>query len=196
MKRYVIGVVLLVVMAGFVYAQWDSKVPVNRDRTFVAETTELSVTGTCQPESDGTAVGWDQTPTSGSWGGKNESDFAVVWEPGTPDVPANAGRFAECTIAGVTTRTPKKVRMLVLEGLANDDYCVFASVAAGDLLIGCVNETNVGAEAWVNKEFTLPAGAFASGQDVTVKILVTANAWPSFSTWGQLGVDQIEILAE
>ena len=168
----------------------------NRDRGLQVTATTLDSIGICHPEDDATVEeGWDLDPWPGGWGGKDEGDFAVVWEPGTMDVPANAGRFAECTIEGQTGTTPRKIKMNVLEGLANDDYCVFASIGAGDLLIGCVNETSSG-ETWVTKEFDLPAGAFSSGQDVTVKILVTANAWPSFSTWGQLGVDWIEVLGD
>jgi len=170
----------------------------NRDRGLDVTATTLTETGRCDPESlsmPDEGDGWDQSPPFGGWGGKDESLFAVAWETGTMDVPANAGRFAECTIAGVTGKTPRKVKMNVLEGLANDDYCVFASIGAGDLLIGCVNETSSG-EVWNDKEFDLPTGAFASGQDVTVKILVTGNAWPAFSSWGQLGVDWIKILGD
>jgi hypothetical protein len=189
-KGLLLGALVVILMGGLAFAQLG-----NRDRDLGGRTANLDTIGTCDPESDTTAVGWDTDPTSGSWGGKPESQFAVAWEPGFMDVPANDGRFAECTIPGVTGKTPKKITLNVLEGLANDDYCVFASVAAGDLLIGCVNETSL-SEVWVDKDFTLPGGAFASGQDVTVKILVTGNAWASFSTWGQLAVDSIEILGD
>ena len=192
-RRYLVLLGVLVLAVGVASAQ------VNRERTLPGETTTLTTIGTCQPESDLSAVGWDQTPTSGGWGGKPESEFAVVWEPGFADVPDypgfGGGRFAKCTIAGQTGKTPKKIEMEVLEGLANDDYCVFASVAAGDLLIGCMNETSA-SEVWVLHSWNLPPNAFASGQDVTITILVTGNAWPSFSTWGQLAVDYIEIKGE
>lgn len=193
MRFLTVGAILLL-SAGLVLAGG------NRERDLTAETTDLTEIGTCEPEDeDGTtAPGWDKNPTSGGWGGKDESEFAVVWEPGQADVPDtdfSGGRFAACTIGGETGKTPKKVELNVLEGLANDDFCVFASVAAGDLLIGCHNETS-NTETWTTVAFDFPANAFASGQDVTIKILVTGNAWPSFSTWGQLGVDYIKILGE
>ena len=186
MKKALVVAAVLVLACGVALAQK------NQDRGIGAKTTTLTTIGTCQPESDASAAGWDQNPTSGGWGGKDESLFAVVWEPGTPDVAKNAGRFAECTIVGVTGVTPSQLEINVLQGLANDDYCVFASGAAGDLLIGCVDETS-STENWVTDVFQLPAGGFGSGQDVTVKILVTGNSWPSFNTWGQLGVDWIMV---
>lgn len=182
-----IGVALLAV--GLASAQF------NRDRKVDFETADLTVIGTCQPESSAYALGWDTSPNSGSWGGKDESQFAVVWEPGQVDYPTLAGRMASCIVEGVTGKTPKKIQMLVLEGLANDSYCVFASVAAGDLLVGCKSETSV-TEVWVTHSFDLPANAFASGQDVKITFLATGNAWPSFTTWGQLAVDYITVLGE
>ena len=189
MKNLLIVVVVLVLACGMAYAQS------NRDRFADPKSTTTVSIGICQPESDATAMGWDQTPTNGGWGGKPEAQFAVAWEPYTPDVPLNAGRFAECTIAGLTGKTPTKVKINALHGMANDDYCVFASGAAGDMLIGCVDETNT-TEQWLTDVFMLPAGGFGSGQDVTVKILVTGNAWPAFATWGQLGVDWIEVMGQ
>jgi hypothetical protein len=184
-KVLVVGLVLLVA-GGMVFAAG------NRTRDVRTETTSTTPIGTCEPETDATALGWDQTPTPGGWGGKNEADFAVAWEPGTPDIWKNAGRMAECTIPGQTGDTPKTIKIHALRGLANDDYCVFASIGAGDILVGCVDDAQ-GGESWVTDTFTLPTGAFATGQDVTVKILVTGNAWQSFSTWGQLGVDWIKV---
>lgn len=174
----------------------------NRDRDLRGTTTSTTVIGTCEPESDSLAFGWDKDPTSGSWGGLDESQFAVVWEPGAPngaqiDVPdyptLGTGRFAACTIAGMTGKTPTQIEIKALAGLANDDYCVFASVGSGKLLlVGCYDETST-SETWITTTFALPAGFFASGQDVTVWIQATGNAWPSFSTWGQLGVDFIRV---
>lgn len=192
-RRILVLLGVLVLVVGVASAQS------NRERVVPGETTTLTTIGTCQPETDLSAVGWDQTPTSGSWGGRPESDFAVVWEPGfadVPDYPAfSGGRFAACTIAGATGKVPKKIEMEVLEGLANDDYCVFASVGAGDLLIGCKNESSA-SEVWAIHSWDLPPNAFASGQDLTVTIIATGNAWPSFATWGQLAVDYIEVKGE
>jgi len=189
MKKTLIllGVALLAV--GLASAQ------VNRDRPISVGTADLTEIGTCEPESSAYAFGWDTTPTSGSWGGKPTSQFGVVWEPGQVDFPTLAGRMATCTIPGSTGKTPKKIQMLVLEGLANDSYCVFAGVAAGDLLVGCKSETSM-TEVWVTHTYDLPANGFAPGQDLKVTILATGNAWPSFTTWGQLAIDYIKVLGE
>lgn len=193
MRVFTVGAILLL-SAGLVLAAG------NREREVTAETGNMSVIGICEPEDkdDTVAPGWDKNPTSGSWGGKDESEFAVVWEPGQADVPDtdfSGGRFAACTIDGESGKTPKKVEMNILTGLANDDFCVFASVAAGDLLVGCFNDTS-NTEVWTNVAFEFPTNAFASGQDVTIKILVTGDSWPSFNTWGQLGVDWIQVLGQ
>ena len=102
--------------------------------------------------------------------------------------------MAECTIAGVTGKTPTSITINYLQGLANDDFCVFASVGAGNnlILLGCEDEDNNSGEQWANATFTL-LGQGSSGQDLRVVILATGNAWPSFNTWGQLGVDYIKV---
>lgn len=186
-KKLVLGAVMVLLVATVASAQW------NRVRDLPTDVTTLAVINTCQPETSGLATGWDTSPTLGGWGGVDESQFAVAWEPGFNDTWVS--RMASCTIPGATGKVAKKIKIRALEGLANDDYCVFASIGAGDLLIGCKDESSV-TEVWMVHEYDLPAGAFAAGQDVTVKILVTGNAWPSFSTWGQLAVDYIEVWGE
>jgi hypothetical protein len=188
MKRVVLVSLVVLLAAGVALAAGA-----NRTRGIDPRSTCNSEIGTCEPETDATAVGWDQSPPSGGWGGKPESQFAVVWENGTLDVPTNPGRMAECTIAGVSGKTPGKVKINYLQGIANDDFCVFASGPGSTFfLVGCVDETNTAGEVWTDVELTLPP--MASGQDVTIKILATGNAWSAFSTYGQLGVDSIKIL--
>jgi hypothetical protein len=188
MRKVLLGALVALLVCGVGFAAG------NRGRDLEVEMTTAVQIGICQPEViAATTLGWDQNPTSGGWGGKPEADFAVVWEPGTPDVAALSGRMAQCTIAGSFGMTPATVRINHLEGLANDDFCVFASTGAGYLLVGCHDEVST-SEVWKTTSFTLPAGAYAAGQDVTIKILATGNAWASISTWGQLGVDWIEIL--
>jgi hypothetical protein len=187
MKKLVLIAMVVFLVGGMTFAGG-----VNRLRGLDARTTSVGVINTCQPESDSTADGW-AAPPPGGWGNKPEAQFAVVWEKGTLDVATNPGRMAECTIPGVTGKTPTKVKINYLQGLANDDFCVFASGAGGTFyLVGCVDETNTAGEVWVDVELTLPP--MASGQDVTIKILATGNAWSAFSTYGQLAVDWIEIL--
>jgi len=186
-KKLLLGAVLVLLVASVAVAQ------TNRIRDLNALSTTLAVINTCQPEISGPAAEWDKTPTLGGWGGVDESQFAVVWEPGFNDTPAS--RMASCLIPGATTKVAKEIRIRALEGLANDDYCVFASIGAGDLLIGCKDETSM-TEVWNTHVYTLPAGVFAAGQDITVKLLATGNAWPSFSAYGQLAIDYIEVWGE
>jgi hypothetical protein len=162
----------------------------NRIRDLAAESTTGTLINRCELPGDTSASGWDLTPTLGGWGGLDESQFAVVWEPFFNDTPSS--RMASCVIPGTTGKKATKIIVQALKGLANDDYCVFASVGAGDLLIGCIDETS-NTEVWGPDTFNLPVGAFADGQTITVTIQATGNAWPSFATWGQLAVDWIEV---
>lgn len=189
---------MLIVLAVIVLAVGVTSAQVNRGRLAPVQENVLGTIGNCDlPVPGGSYIidGWDTSPPGGSWGGQSTSTFAVAWQKGQVDFPTMAGRFAMCTIPGVFGKTPKKIEIKWLMGLANDSHCIFASVAAGDLLVKCVNETSL-SEVWQTDTWDLPAGAFASGQDVTVKILVTGNAWPSFNTYGQLAVDYIKIIGE
>jgi hypothetical protein len=190
MRKYLLVALVVLLVAGLTYAG----VSRNRERAVDPIETAMVTIGTCHPETDATAIGWDQTPTPGGWGGKNESDFAVVWAPGMQDAPTNPGRMAECTIAGSTGETPTDIDINYLQGLANDDFCVFASVGAGNnlILLGCEDEMNNSGETWATVNFGLK-GQGSSGQDLRVVIIATGNAWPSFNTWGQLAVDYITV---
>ena len=188
MKKVLLVLFVLVVVASLAQAG-----NVNRWRgTEVGATSDTTI-GTCEPETDGTAAGWDTMPPGGSWGGQATSTFAVAWQKGAQDIPTNEGRMAECTISGVTGKTPGKVEIKYLHGLANDDFCVFASISGNELvLVGCENETNTGGESWMPL-LTMDLPLMSAGQDVRIVILATGNAWTAFSTYGQLAVDYIKI---
>jgi hypothetical protein len=149
--------------------------------------------GVCEPETDGSAQGWDQMPAGGIWGGKPTNQFAVVWENDSPDKPELFGREATCTIPGVRGVIPRKIKLNYLEGLANDDFCVFVTRHGVDVRVGCFDEESA-IEEWKDLELTLPRTLFAWGQDITVKIFATGNSWSGFDTWGQLAIDSIEII--
>jgi len=185
---------LIVALAVIVLAIGITSAQVNRSRVLpVQETTGTEISRCELPNNAVTTLGWDLAPPGGSWGGASTSTFAVVWQKGQVDYPNLAGRFAQCTIPGVSGKLPVTIVVRALEGLANDSYCLFASVAAGDLLIGCKEEYSL-TEVWRIHPFGLPQNAFAPGQDITIKILATGNAWPSFNTYGQLAIDYIATL--
>jgi len=207
MKRLLVGLAVAFVAISLILAVGI------RDRTdsrgSAVEGKPLVSIGRCDPETDLSAAGWDYDPTAGNWGGKDESEFAVAWEPDAPDKPALVGRLATCTIEGVHVGKgskakgskgskggprPKKLEILSLEGLANDDYCVWVSTGCGDLLVGC-KDPAPGTEDWVLHEFDFSDRykCFGKGQDTTITIQVTGNAWDGKDTWGQLGVDYIEL---
>ena len=168
----------------------------NRDRVIQVAVTEAAQIGICQPETDMSAIGWNKNPASGYWGGAPVGSFAVAWENNGSDTVALAGgRLAECKINGVNGKVPTQIRIRHLEGQAVDNFCVFASIGAGDLLVGCINETNLG-EYWRLSTITLPLNVFASGQDVKVTILAAGNSWSGFGTYGQLAVDYIEVIGQ
>lgn len=170
------------------------------------------VIGVTQPESDASAVGWDNTPAAGNWGGRGaDGTFAVAWENDSPDIPDLFGRFAEVTIPGKRGVVPTRIEIGYLAGLANDDFCVLVSLAKWHatsmcprppsptvfVAVGCINEDESNTnEVWTvtgPTELVLPPNLFQSGQDVTVQIRVTGNAWWGFKTWGQLAIDYIKV---
>lgn len=164
-----------------------------------------AVLGRADVESDATAVGWDQHPAAGNWGGRGaDGTFAVAWEHDSPDAPFNVGRFAEVTIPGSPGCLPTAVEIGWLAGIANDDFCVLVQAYKSSspnspthyVAIGCYNEDEYNqTEVWTTTSFLLPANVFHPGQDVTVQIRVTGNAWSGFSTWGQFGVDYVKVMA-
>jgi len=167
--------------------------------------------GTAQPEvSLSTNVGWDSSPAPGYWGGRGaDGSFAVAWENDSPDVPDLFGRFAEVTIPGMHHVVPTRIEIGYLAGIANDDFCVLVSIAKWKpshkrpltlpvfVAVGCINDpgTNTN-ETWTTTGTTdliLPTNLFKDGQDVTVQIRGTGNAWSGFATWGQLAIDYIKV---
>ena len=197
-RKLLLVAVVSILAVGMVLAASDRSS--NRERGISVRTTTLTDIGTCQPETDASAQGWG-TAVSGSYGGANKALFRLVWERGMPDVPDlkatgvvnySGGRFAECTIPGVSGITPKEIVIHALEGLANDDFCVLIGSYRGPLLLGCHNETNVGSESWTDITFPMPALG-CTGRDVRVIILATGNAWNGFTTYGQVAVDYITV---
>lgn len=163
--------------------------------TVSAQFTPGELLGTAEPENEGS--GWDQNPTSGDWGGRGaDGTFAVAWAPSSPDEPALNGRWAEVTIPGVRGKVPARITVKYLAGMANDDYCVLVRMGEGlnYLALGCQDDDEADpGENWVNRFFVLPTNMFSPGQDVTVQIRVTGNAWSQKETYGQLAVDSVSV---
>jgi hypothetical protein len=119
-------------------------------------------------------------------------EFAVAWAAGAPDLPTLVGREASCSLEGQHGMTVHKIFVKALNGLANDDYCVFVTTRGYDVRVGCYDETSA-TEQWIETEFDVPGKLLKKGQDITVKIFVTGNSWSGFGTYGQLGVDYISV---
>lgn len=159
--------------------------------------------GIAQPETDGTALGWDATPAGGGWGGRGaDGSFAVAWENDQPDAPALSGRFAEVTVPGMSGFVPTSVEIGYLAGIANDDFCVLVRQFRHSgppappvyVSVDCLDDDAYNTtEIWTSALFPLPRHVFSAGQDMTIQIRVTGNAWSGQATWGQLAVDYIKI---
>jgi hypothetical protein len=158
--------------------------------------------GTAQPETEGS--GWDQSPASGGWGGRGaDGSFAVVWQNDSPDVPANFGRWAQVTIPGQPGMVPTKIEVFYLAGIANDDFCVFVEKFKSSspsspthwVAIDCEDEDESNTdEQWTKRVFDLPPKVFHPGQDISVQIRATGNAWSGRGTWGQVAIDYIKVV--
>lgn len=163
-----------------------------------------TILGTAQPETDG--VGWDQVPAAGGWGGRGaDGTFGVAWEAGGPDFPGNIGRWAEVTIPGQRGKVPVAIDIEYLAGIANDDFCVLVEKWKSSspnspkiyVAVGCVDEDEIFVnEDWTSATIDLPRNVFHPGQDVTVQIRVTGNAWSGQGTYGQVAIDSITVWAK
>lgn len=160
------------------------------------------VIGVVQPETDGSAVGWDLTPAPGNWGGRGvDGSFAVAWENDQPNVPALLGRYAEITVPGTSGYVATTVEFGYLAGLADDDYCIVLRhdpcpdpAPPVEVTVACVDENDTNTdENWTTAVFQLPPWVFSSGENLTIQVRVTGYPWSGFSTWGQLAVDYIKI---
>lgn len=149
----------------------------------------------------------------GNWGAiastadpLSDKKVKVVWANTEPDHFEERG-------AQFTMRVPKycngcylcdwyktvanKLKLRVLDGIANDDFIVLWKNPQGSwqLLYVYVSDPATN-EYWKDVPVdlsTIPTDLRKRGKELTFKIVATGNAWQYFSTYGQVGFDYMSL---
>jgi hypothetical protein len=158
--------------------------------------------------------GWgpvEPTTNGGNWGAiTSESNCGLVnaadcdkllrvtYAGNEPDHPQIVGRMAT-----VTLKPQKKgwglvreLKIRALDGVANDDFMVFIKNKNGNWenVYTYVSNPSV-AEVWKIHEIPLgPKNWFKFNKQIEIAIMATGDTWAQHSTYGQLGIDWIELV--
>ncbi|MCK4692295.1 MAG: hypothetical protein KAT23_01605 [Anaerolineales bacterium] len=131
--------------------------------------------------------GWgpiEPDTSKGNYGGV--TDTRVAWEPGAPDTK-------HARSASFTFKVPKgfkatQIKLRVLDGLADDSFIVRVNSTVYEYT-GLTN----GEENWIEHTINLRNPCSGSCR-IKVVIQATGPAWKLFDTYGQLAVDEVELL--
>lgn len=88
------------------------------------------------------------------------------------------------------------MRIRALDGTANDDFMVFVKNRRGNWVLAYTYESDSSAtETWKVHNIKLhPRYWFHWRKPLEVSIMATGDTWGSHSTYGQLGIDWIELI--
>jgi len=119
----------------------------------------------------------------------------VAYSATEPDSPDNNGRSAYLTLNKNKGWGPKEIKMRVLDGIADDDFMVFIKNKKGNwvVLADEYNSDPSATEVWKVHTFALPFSTW-NNKPIELRIMATASDWNQKATYGQLGVDWIELL--
>lgn len=150
--------------------------------------------------------------TGGSWGGLGEGNCRVVWAPGDDEPDA----YITFPMPEGFTGSIQYMTMRVLDGMADDSFIVEAfdpGLEVPDwvtiyqyaaVLVEDANEDGLDdVEMWVDHtvyfvdittwECMTHGCCWYYADGLQVRITATGDQWPSFGTYGQLGVDSIQL---
>lgn len=89
------------------------------------------------------------------------------------------------------------LRIRALEGIANDDFMVFVKNRKGNWILAYTYESDLSSteEVWKVHNIKLhPRDWFHLGKPLEVSIMATGDTWNSHDTYGQLGIDWVELI--
>ena len=132
--------------------------------------------------------------SGGNWGGfgASDEDCRVIWDDSDDD-PSAEITLDRCQAKGAA----KAIRIRHLDGLADDSFDVYVKDVHGTWVLIGSWAGSPGTENWGTDEFVLPKGKnlqLARGKPVEVKLEATGPKWGSFSTYGQVAFDWIELI--
>lgn len=154
--------------------------------------------GPAEPETNG--GGWGGIATETDCGLTTSTDCdklaAVTYAAGEPDKPAVNGRMATVTLNPVKNKwgIVRAIKIRALDGAANDDFMVFIKNKRGNWenIYTYASDPST-AEIWKIHEINLPLRNWFN-KPLELGIMSTASDWASKSTYGQLGIDWIELV--
>jgi hypothetical protein len=127
----------------------------------------------------------------GNWGGIGAGkQCRVVWHAASDPTP----RCATLTLDTGGAGFARHIKMRVLDGIADDSFNVYVKNPGGDwVLVYSYTSDPSTSEYWVvHHIYSFPAGK-GQGTAIEIKIEATGAAWSGFPTYGQLGVDWVEV---
>jgi hypothetical protein len=134
---------------------------------------------------------------SGHWGG----------EPGQGAVAAFDNSDPRVMSISILSSAGKAVSIRHLDGTADDSFDLFVNDVHGawikvghctDKAPGSQNDT----EAWLTTQSGLTRDIngkrvnLAEGRTIEIQIMPTALGWWGFDTWGQLAIDEVDLLGQ
>jgi len=165
--------------------------------------------GTLASETAHTATGWGPTepgnPPDGNWGGiltetscglttsTCDKALAVTYAAGDPDTVD--GRMATVTLNPAKNKwgIVRGLRIRALDGIGNDSFMVFVKNKRGDWENVYTYSDKGSAEIWTVHEINLPVRDWFN-KPMELGIMSTGSDWASKTTYGQLGIDWIELV--
>ncbi len=141
--------------------------------------------------------GWgpvEPATSGGNWGDFSETgeDCRVIWDASNDDPSATI-----TLNRGVRPGAATAIRMMHLDGLADDSFDVEVKDVHGRWILIGSWAGSPGPEEWVVAEFALPNGKTLQldrGRAVEIRLKATGQKWDGFSTYGQVAFDWIELV--
>lgn len=124
----------------------------------------------------------------GGWGGAN--DCRVIWENSAPGVQGEAECAASISYLYTECVYPTTLNLSSLDGQATDDgYEVWVD----GILVYTYLDVQC-PETWFPISIDLTQFPLPNSQIHTVEFVATGVAWQYFSTYGQVGIDYVELV--
>ncbi len=144
------------------------------------------------------------TDTESGWGGLGDGTCRVVWFSGDENWATVTFDLPEGFTGAI-----QYLKMCVLDGQADDSFEVYLMdgqygtwARVYEYAADSLTDPEGAAEQWIDHTVyfvDIDTGLCAThgccwyGDGVQIKIVATGDAWAGFDTYGQLGVDSIEL---
>lgn len=155
--------------------------------------------GPIEPAANGGNWGQIATETSCDLGSGDTCDRAlrVTYAGAEPDHPLLNGRIASLTLKPANKwGLIRGLKIRALDGIANDDFLVFIKNKKGnwEQVYSYVSDPSA-SEVWKVHAISLYPKLWFK-KSVEIAIMATGDTWNQHATYGQLGIDWIELVSK